>query len=428
MKVKPVILMNTTRPPFLVPPEEFDLWVNEDNRAYKSWKSRSCDKTLTKEDFRNHIIDINNEFNMEDVFDKLEIGLEAFEKLVAFCRKVPKYSLAGDLEEMYKGEANLIVKDFIIWGKKIVQEYQSVDEMRELEKGEVEAELLEMSKSVDEDLKQNSGKSECPDLSAEFVLPPTSPYLSPGWGTLLPSSVHQELSFQPTKVQLWRPWESGVMVQDKKSENNGLEGRTEAGTDLYRNSSECPLLPAAGLLPLSLQTPLKPAFSPFYPSTPRRKLLRKGTKKKRSSGDLAKRRQRLITFQLSHTPPSTPLKLEPDQSTLESSNWGGCLGSWGLDSKPVTSRMDLGNSLGTPLGHGRCVEEDSNQLNPNLLYPPSPQSWCTSPGWVSTPLPAPCPPQAWMSSNMAPPSPAFCAGCQRWGNLLSVTVSQTRAM
>jgi len=28
---------------------------------------------------------------------------------------------------------------------------------------------------------------------------------------------------------------------------------------------------------------------------------------------------------------------------------------------------------------------------------------------------------------MAPPSPAFCDGCQRWGNLLAVTVSQTRA-
>jgi hypothetical protein len=48
---------------------------------------------------------------MEDVFDKLEIGLEAFEKLVALNSKLPKYNLAYDLDEMYEEERNLIVKN-----------------------------------------------------------------------------------------------------------------------------------------------------------------------------------------------------------------------------------------------------------------------------------------------------------------------------
>ena len=69
-----------------MPPEELDLWDKEDKRAYRSWKSsKACVIKLTEEDFRNHIIDINNEFDMEDVFDKLEISFEAFEKLVVFC-------------------------------------------------------------------------------------------------------------------------------------------------------------------------------------------------------------------------------------------------------------------------------------------------------------------------------------------------------
>ena len=54
--------------------------------------------------------------------------MEAFEKL-------PKYSLADDLEEMYEDKSNLFVKDkvkdFINWGEKFVQEWthQFVDEL-----------------------------------------------------------------------------------------------------------------------------------------------------------------------------------------------------------------------------------------------------------------------------------------------------------
>ena len=193
-----------------------------------------------------------------------------------------------------------------------------------------------------------------------------------------------------------------------------MEERTGAGMDLLTNSSECPLLPAAELLPYPHLTPSKAAFSPFYPSPPRGRLLKRARKRKRSSGDLMRRRQRLIAYQLSHTPPSTPSKPEPDQSSLESVVWGGYSGSW---------------SLGTSQGPRRHLEEESYPSNSTLLPPWSPQSWWPSPGWVTSPSPSPSPPQAWLASNMAPPpsSPAFCDGCQRWGNLLSVTVSQTRA-
>ena len=79
---------------------------------------------------------------MEDVFDKLETSLEAFEKLVALNSKLPKYNLAYDLDEMYEEERNLIVinrvKDFIKLSEKFVQEWthKSVDEVEGFTKGE----------------------------------------------------------------------------------------------------------------------------------------------------------------------------------------------------------------------------------------------------------------------------------------------------
>ena len=167
--------------------------------------------------------------------------------------------------------------------------------------------------------------------------------------------------------------------------------------------------------------------------TPQGRVFRKA-KKRRSAGELVKRRQRLISFQLSHTPPSTPSKSEPDLSSLESGSWGGQPGTLRLDSSysPSSRSLDVGgvdlSSPGISLGQRSCMDNYSNQTNPYLMsYPSSPQSWWPSPGLMSSPSPAPSPPPAWLSNNMAPPSPAYCDGCQRWGNLLSVTVSQTRA-
>ena len=64
---------------------------------------------------------------MEEVFDKLEIGLEAFEKLVICSLNLPKYNLKKDLETIYHQKENAIVKDFIEWGVNFVKTHQSVD-------------------------------------------------------------------------------------------------------------------------------------------------------------------------------------------------------------------------------------------------------------------------------------------------------------
>ena len=109
--------------------------------------------------------------------------------------------------------------------------------------------------------------------------------LSSGWGSQLPDSVHHHHHHQevpnPHGKMWWRPWETEGMTLNM---NKQVEGGTGAGTDLSTNSTECPLLPATEPFPLPLLTPSKAAFSPFYPSPPRGRLLRRA-RQKRSLGE-----------------------------------------------------------------------------------------------------------------------------------------------
>ena len=74
--------MGVSRPPYLVPPKDLSVWDIEDEKDYKSWMRRTGNKSSTKEEFRKHIIDLNDKFDMEEVFENLEVGLYAFQKLV----------------------------------------------------------------------------------------------------------------------------------------------------------------------------------------------------------------------------------------------------------------------------------------------------------------------------------------------------------
>ena len=113
----------SVRPPFVVPPENVNLWDKDFEREYNVWK----DNDSNKEDYRQYIINLNADYDMEEVFDKLEIGLEAFEKLIICTFRLPKYNLKEDLDKIYHEKENVIVKDFIKWGMEFVMTHQSVD-------------------------------------------------------------------------------------------------------------------------------------------------------------------------------------------------------------------------------------------------------------------------------------------------------------
>ena len=216
-------------------------------------------------------------------------------------------------------------------------------------------------KNVEEDSTTNS-IMDGPQSSANLPLP-SLPHQSPFY----PQKHHQssphlqqnQLSpFSLTPKVFWRPWE------------------------------DPPTVPP---------TDPPPTKAKLSPDPPPRRMIRRA--KKRSLGDLARRRKRLSTYQnnQAHPFPCTP---EPEQSRLESSCWLG--GPRRLDWSGMTD-----------------VRED----------PPSSQPWCSSStGWMYSPSPGPPSPPPWLSSNMAPPSPVYCDGCHSWGNLLTVTVSPARGI
>ena len=63
---------------------------------------------------------INHDFNMDEVFAKLEEGLEAFGKLQSYMKQFPNYNLINDLDESYTLEENAIMKEFVKFVKKRV--------------------------------------------------------------------------------------------------------------------------------------------------------------------------------------------------------------------------------------------------------------------------------------------------------------------
>ena len=109
--------MSVTKPPFLVPPTELNLWDTGFEHEYNLWKGKAdSNKSTTKEAYRQHIIDLNNEFDMEDVFNKMDAAVAAIDTLLAFKERFPNYDLNMDLDQMYEATKDDIFKDFIKFG------------------------------------------------------------------------------------------------------------------------------------------------------------------------------------------------------------------------------------------------------------------------------------------------------------------------
>ena len=116
--VNPAVFQLPTLPPFCVPPEDFDLWTDQNEREFKFWQGG---KQITKDDYMDFLHTINKEYDMDDVFNKLEQGLEAFEKLASCMNIFPNYDLNKDLEESYIEKENAVMIKFIKTGFKFLK-------------------------------------------------------------------------------------------------------------------------------------------------------------------------------------------------------------------------------------------------------------------------------------------------------------------
>ena len=77
----------------------------------------------------------NADKQFQDTLDKIEVGLEAFEKLLAFSKgmskKIENYDVFDDVDESYKEEGPNIVKDFIKVGLDFVRGHPDADNKSE---------------------------------------------------------------------------------------------------------------------------------------------------------------------------------------------------------------------------------------------------------------------------------------------------------
>ena len=144
--------MSVMKPPFLVPPTELNLWDTGFEHEYNLWKGKAdSNKSTTKEDYRQHIIDLNNEFDMEDVFNKMDAAVAAIDTLLAFKKRFPNYDLNMDLDQMYEATKDAIFKDFIKFGVQLVENY----EVRQTEASDQEEkELVENDLAGDSTIKE----------------------------------------------------------------------------------------------------------------------------------------------------------------------------------------------------------------------------------------------------------------------------------
>ena len=79
------------------------------------------DSKYTKQDYIDLLHIVYSEFNIDEVFVKLEEGFEAFGNLLSYMKQFPNYNLHKDLEESYNSEENVITKEFIKFGYKFVK-------------------------------------------------------------------------------------------------------------------------------------------------------------------------------------------------------------------------------------------------------------------------------------------------------------------
>ena len=112
VKCNPLVFQGF-RPPFTVPPEQVSTWTDKDERDYKIWLGIGSKDT--RDDYRQFLLSLNMEYDMDEVFNRMDVGLEAFEKLVACMREFPKYNLSKDLDKMYPKDS-AVFKDFIKCG------------------------------------------------------------------------------------------------------------------------------------------------------------------------------------------------------------------------------------------------------------------------------------------------------------------------
>ena len=148
--------MALIRPPFLVPPQELNLWDEDFEHKYNLWREKgdNSKSSKSKDDYRNYIINLNCEFDMEEAFNKIEAGLAAIDTIIACKKRFPMYNLNDDLDQIYEAQTDQIFKEYIKFGVQLIESEVKVNEK----------EIDDIKEKVEISPGQNSQKSESGEL------------------------------------------------------------------------------------------------------------------------------------------------------------------------------------------------------------------------------------------------------------------------
>ena len=91
------MFLSPVRLPIHVPPEDFKEWTKHDDCDFAFWQGKG-DSKCTNQNYMDFLHIVNSEFNIDEVFVKLEEGFEASGKLLSCMKQFPNYNLSKDLD------------------------------------------------------------------------------------------------------------------------------------------------------------------------------------------------------------------------------------------------------------------------------------------------------------------------------------------
>ena len=97
--------------------------TKDDQEEYDIWKEEK-DKQNSEEDNRKVIIQLNKDYNIEEIYNQVEASISALERLLVFSKLVPTFDVEKEIEDAY-GEDIRIEKDFIKFGLNFVKTFEA---------------------------------------------------------------------------------------------------------------------------------------------------------------------------------------------------------------------------------------------------------------------------------------------------------------
>ena len=323
---------------------------------------------------------------MEEAYDHIEAGLDAFEKLILCTQKFPKFNLDEELDTVYEDLA--IVKDFVKWGVKFVKNYQ-IDANDTVD---INAELSQFSNECQKDSLE--GKGDKTDT--------TTPVVSKEAGTMKTKKKRKQkrrqerlLKFQEQLVTTSGLPPSKLMEKRLSQSLSGLDKVKMSLSGEFEQIGKVETGPEPGTVPVQHASITAPVLMPGHPA-------------------------------VHHVPPPAPVLesqmptsvLMPGQ-TAENSHILQNVTSSGFLPLPTLCSSPVSLNTPPPTTSGLCYGSNSGFSNqPSLPSSQQTVQWVWNIPFTLFPHQPVTPPQP--QPELVPGKPAYCFHCLQLGTVFNI--------